>query len=94
MNTELGYDYSVMKPPKETIIKARYSLEENWFIAETCKRGCCIYGRMGSMVLPKYWKLGEPGDKEQLYAGMKSCGEALEKAYWGSVTVIDNGELK
>ena len=85
---DLGFDYYMVKPPKATVIRARYSVSEPWMVVETCKRGCCVYGCLGSMTLPTWWKPAEPGDAEQLRADSKAAGEAMERAFWRSVEVV------
>ena len=77
---DLGFDYYIVKPPRNTVIRARYSVVQDWFVVETCKSGCCIYGPLGSMTLPTWWKPAEPGDAEQLKADSKAMNEALHYA--------------
>lgn len=50
-------------PPRSTIVWAKYKLiGDNWQLARTCKRGCCVSMGYGSMILPKYWR--EPTSDE------------------------------
>lgn len=47
-------------PPINTFVWAKYSetdIQEKWQLVKTCKRGCCVYSLLGSMMLPTLWYL-------------------------------------
>lgn len=74
---DLGTDFYQQKPPTSTVIRVRYSVNDPWFVVQTCRHGCCVHGTLGSMVLPTWWKPAEPGDAEQLQADTKIANEVL-----------------
>jgi hypothetical protein len=74
---DMGIEFCMQWPDKNTVIRTRYSISDPWFVATTCKRGCCVYGPLGHMTTPTWWKPAEPGDIETLQHESKIMNEAI-----------------
>lgn len=68
-------------PPRSTFVWARYRLAEKWHLVKTCRRGCCVYDGMGTLILPRFWR--EATEVEA----------AQEQAVWNAMKPIDLTEL-
>lgn len=49
-------DWYYEKPPRDTVVRACWSLSEQPQIVRTCKHGCCVKDEFGhSLILPNFW---------------------------------------
>lgn len=55
MENKSWNDWVINPPPKNTLVYAKYSVNDIEQIVKTCKLGCCVSRDGYSMFLPKYW---------------------------------------
>lgn len=61
-------------PPRDAWVQAKYRLGDAPQVVKTCKRGCCVYGIAGSMMLPAFWLPATPeqiAEEEAYLANLK-----------------------
>lgn len=74
-------DWRVWTPPRTTWVWALFREGEKPTLVKTCRQGCCVHSWMGSMVLPRWWRLASEEDG------------AAEQARWAAMPKINLSDL-
>lgn len=74
-------DWSQERPARDTWVWMKFSLEDEWRLVKTCKRGCCVYSELGTLILPNFWKPATDAEG------------ATEQASWDAMPEIDMWDL-